>query len=307
MSQFVDTQGAMSAMLYYDHFQYPPTHEELCQFAHHFDRGKFERHVRKLVQEGLILKRTFREVRLVEGRETDVVCARYALRGKMYVFHDIESRHQEAIKKLKRIEKYMRILALFPQIVMAGVSGSVSMYVARELDDIDVFIITRKGSLWIGRVIAICVAEFLRMRRRRTDVHVQDKVCLNLFFDQCDMMIPPHKHNVYVAHELVQMKPAFSRSDAYNTLLCTNRWVLSLFPQSIRNRLLGKKSRVLFLVPSAWRFLHILSVINGLCGYIQRIFIERHKKGSEYITSTQLWFFPRDNQPHIMSSIEREL
>ncbi|PIP63217.1 hypothetical protein COW97_03705, partial [Candidatus Roizmanbacteria bacterium CG22_combo_CG10-13_8_21_14_all_34_12] len=57
---------------------------------------------------------------------------------------DQKSKIKNSKKKLNswRFRTYIKLISLFPQIKLVGLSGSISMMNAKEDDDIDLFIIT---------------------------------------------------------------------------------------------------------------------------------------------------------------------
>ncbi len=151
-------------------------------------------------------------------------------------------RQKISLDKIKKIQPYVRILSLFWQIRLIGLSGSVAMLSAEEEHDVDLFIITAKNRIFTGRFIALLLAELMGVRRsfqkkrgsnrqkigqignirssQSPDLRVsdisdssslryseKDKVCLNLFFDESDLRVPNFKKSEYVAHEILQMKP----------------------------------------------------------------------------------------------------
>ncbi len=144
-------------------------------------------------------------------------------------------------KKLNnwRFRVYIKLISLFPQIKLVGLSGSISMMNAREDDDIDLFIITEKNRLFTGRLIVVALAQILGLRRTRNNLAMKqfnngfaDKVCLNLFFDERNLKVPKFKQTLFVGHEVLQMKPIIVKGDIYERFLKANRWVFRLFPNA---------------------------------------------------------------------------
>ncbi len=60
------------------------------------------------------------------------------------------------------------LFSLFPQIQMVVLCNSRAMGEADENSDIDLFIIAKKGNLWIGRFIVTAITSLLGVRRRNT-------------------------------------------------------------------------------------------------------------------------------------------
>lgn len=203
-------------------------------------------------------------------------------------------------KKLNnlRFRVYVKLISLFPQIKLVGLSGSISMMNAKEDDDIDLFIITAKNRLFTGRLIALVFAELLRLRRRRGLIRQsKDKVCLNLFFDEKNLKVPKFKQTIFVGHEVLQMKPIINKNYTYEKFLYANNWVLTFFPN------VSQISNFKFLISNQFQISNYKNLklkTKNLGDWFENMFksfqlklINQHKT-TEIITSTQLWFHPED-------------
>ncbi|MCL4364621.1 hypothetical protein M1328_05290 [Patescibacteria group bacterium] len=235
------------------------------------------------------------------------------------------NKYQISKKKLQslRFRLYVKLISLFPQIKLVGLSGSISMMNAKENDDIDLFIITTKNRLFTGRFVALVLAQILGLRRHRElqkfdtaffDRHTpmgplaivskrvssllyKDKVCLNLFFDERELNVPEFKQTVFVGHEVLQMKPLINKSHTYEKFLSANQWVLSFFPNA------AKISNFKFLISKFKNYKlnknlelknkNFSDWIENSLKKLQLKLITRHRT-TELITSTQLWFHPDD-------------
>lgn len=152
---------------------------------------------------------------------------------------------------------------------------------AESSDDIDFFIITKAHRLWTARLCLLGAAELFGVRRKRLTSRVKDSFCFNLFFDETDLIVPEEKQNLYVAHEIVQMKPIVIKNEAYSRFLKANQWVRDFFPNiNISNH---------YKKDTNYRS----SLLEFLCKKLQLFLMSKHKT-NERITKTQLWFFPRD-------------
>lgn len=190
-----------------------------------------------------------------------------------------------------RFRAYVKLISLFSQIKLVGLSGSISMMNANKNDDIDLFVITGKNRLFTGRFIALTLAHVLGIRRKRNEVGSKNKVCLNLFFDERNLKIPKQKHSIFVGHEVLQMKPLINKEQIYERFLNTNQWVYELFPNAvcpvmtIKVKKKNKQDRIA-------RF------IEKLFKKFQLRLIKKHQT-TETITDTQLWFHPVDFEKKI--------
>jgi len=217
---------------------------------------------------------------------------------------------EQQISKAKlnslKFKLYLKLLTLFPQIKLIGLSGSIAMMNASHDDDIDLFIITAKNRLWTGRFLAVTIAFLMGLKRQKGLQKAPDKVCLNLFFNESNLTVPSYKKTEFVAHEVLQMKPIFVKGDIYERFLKANQWVRDIFPNSswinskfkIQNSKLQFKSKnfKFLIVIFHFSFFIFNLLMNGieLCLLkLQLTLINRHKT-SEIITNTQLWFHPKD-------------
>lgn len=153
---------------------------------------------------------------------------------------------QEAPRKLKIARRAARILSILPTIKLIGVSGSLAMENTKQDDDIDFFIITAGGTLWITRLLSFLVLKFTKLKVRRFgDENVKDKLCLNLWVDE-DNVGFSQKGDIYMAHEVSQIKVLFEREGTYKKFIEANKWVGELFPNvssSMRYSVNSKRGR----------------------------------------------------------------
>src|SRR3990167_2029697 len=201
------------------------------------------------------------------------------------------SKFEISQKKLNnlRFRAYLKLISMFPQIQLIGLSGSAAMNNAKENDDIDLFIIASVTRIWTTRLICLIIATFFGFKRSRLEKNVSNKVCLNLFFDKKNIEIPNFKRNYYIAHEIIQLKPLINKNYMYEIFLYRNRWVCDIFPNvefptslPIRHREASRLGRTF-----------TLDFIENFLKKIQLYLINKHKT-KEIITDTQLWFFPDD-------------
>jgi len=234
---------------------------------------------------------------------------------------DQKSKIKNSKKKLNswRFRTYIKLISLFPQIKLVGLSGSISMMNAKEDDDIDLFIITAKNRLFTGRLITLILAQLFGLRRNRETREsfnnetmkqlnnvFRNKVCLNLFFDESNLKVPKFKQTEFVGHEVLQMKPIMIKGDIYERFLKANLWVQAIFPNStwIISKIKDQRSKTSSKLKSL-KFKPVFDIcaltfdlFERLAKNFQLTSINRHRT-TEIITSTQLWFHPDDFEKKI--------
>lgn len=192
-------------------------------------------------------------------------------------------------RKISFAIENLRLIAKLPFIKLLGLTGSVSANNAKKNDDIDIFIITAPHTLWIARPIFLLYLEIRGIRRRRhTPLEDQkDLICPNLWLDSTNLKIRKQDQNLYTAHEVLQVKPIFDKSQTYQHFLATNSWV---------KRFLGNAyslSIVNTLPQQNYSILWSLVIPLNLVFYIlQRILMFLPTKG-ERVTYNQAFFHDR--------------
>lgn len=333
----------LKTVSYFYFFFYPPTLEEIYKFLRiKADKRSLKKRLVRLINEKILQKdrvkgyqlRSFLEKRWLLAEFRPITKDRYTLGeycikagegvkqrnkqsggypkfGKGAVFSRFRKRVEISKQKLSRLRLrfYLNLLSFFPQIKLVGLSGSIAMLNGEREDDIDLFIVTEKKRLWTGRLIAVLIAWFLGIKRRPGVVKAPDKVCLNLFFDKRELTIPQFKRTVYVAHEVLQMRPLINKEGVYEKFLEANQWVFKIFPNARKSLKIKAKNGKSFSKERSslgkFRFLSLIinrfslivySAANVLEEVVKRPQLVLINKGKtkEIITNCQLWFHPQD-------------
>lgn len=288
---------------YFSFFKYAPTIDEVYTFL----PIKIKKSALKNELAILIRKKAVQCITLDSGENP-----RYTLGEYNISVQNSKFKIQNSVNKIRKVQRFTQILSCFPQVKLIGLSGSVAMMNAEKDDDIDLFIITAKNRMWTARIIGIFIAHIMGIRRRRGEQNVENKICLNLFFDENDLRLPSAKMTEYGAHEVLQMKPLINKDNMYRKFIHTNRWVFQWFPNAKVHKqipLLLKEggtrrvgwlktilSRILFLQQKEGSRIGMYS--ERLLRYFQLSIIRRHKT-TEIISDTQLWFFPDDFEKRV--------
>ncbi len=188
-------------------------------------------------------------------------------------------------KLVGTIRTYVSFLKWCPLIRYVGVTGASAMRGMHKNDDVDLCIVSKRGHIWSARFFSIILAKIL-------GIHSLTGVCLNLYFDEGDLSIPKNKQNSYIAHEVLQMKPIFDKSDIYNRFLDQNGWISRYFPNALPDKKTEQVSQTL-LTGLAQLTCLIFSPFDYVFKWIQVPIIRRNNTAF-YVSSTQLWLFRND-------------
>jgi len=125
-----------------------------------------------------------------------------------------------ADKRIRTAIKYAKFISNFPYVRAVLISGSLSKNVMKPDSDIDFFIITKPGRLWVCRAILTFFKKVFLGNSYRN-------FCLNYFIDTESLEIPDK--NIFTATEIVFILPMFNYP-MYQQFMAANQWCYSEFP-----------------------------------------------------------------------------
>ncbi len=262
------SKSKILSLIYHNLFDYPLTAQELTlwQLAPRIPTksGKVGTHISK-TQGFFHLK----------GRE-DLVSLRL-------------KREKYSSKKLRLAQASSNLLSKIPTILFVGITGSLAMKNARKNSDIDLMIITQKGTLWSTRLTIYVILytlyflghKDLSLRKPKTKLE-KNKLCLNIWLDESDLVISDQ--NIYTAHEIAQIVPLVNKNKTYERFIYKNKWVVSYWPSSV------KITKVNLSVVSP---ISLIFPIEKLSFWLQRQYM-KPKRTREIITPTRAFFHPHD-------------
>lgn len=138
-----------------------------------------------------------------------------------------QSKIRERLDKLERSVKYNKIahfvsglICRYPFVRAVMITGSLSKKSQSREDDIDFFIITEPGRLWLCRTILMLFKKIFLLNSKKY-------FCINYFIDSVNLEIP--EKNIFVATELAFLQP-MNNSVLYSQLMDANAWMKCYFP-----------------------------------------------------------------------------
>ena len=285
-------QELIRILLYFDVFSYPLTRRELLIYSGlgGNEAVSASRTIDLLAGQGII--RWYGGFYFI-NRDRSVV--RRRIKGNLL-----------AEKRMRAASRYGRIISMFPFVRGVFLSGSISKGFMSESDDIDYFIITAPGRLWLTRTLLILFKKIFLFNSFKN-------FCLNYFVDSDHLYIS--EQNRYTATEIVFLVPVHN-GRLYREILETNEWVKSYYPVFSRNGT-AANDRIPFVRRLAERIFDILPagriddiLYRTSIAYIRRKYgyLDDASFGGRFtLLKHELKYFPNQQQFRIMEEFSRRI
>jgi hypothetical protein len=200
--------AAVEAITYADLFDWPLTADEVHRFlpvtARHDD-----------VVAALGASRACGEVTSVDGL--------YVLPGRAVLADRRRRREATSALLWPKAVRACRMVAALPWVRLVAVSGSLAVGAAEDGADVDLFIVTVDGRVWLARALTIALGRAAALAEGRREVWL----CPNYILTASSLTLS--ERDIFTAHELVQLVPLFG-PDTYRAFLEANRWYGEFLP-----------------------------------------------------------------------------
>ncbi|RLE24742.1 MAG: hypothetical protein DRJ65_09370 [Acidobacteria bacterium] len=199
-------RAILRCLIYYDLFRFPLRIEELHRFSEVSwpDQDALEAELDSLVKQGLIVR---------DGPWVHL--------GDPALVEERIEAEARAKRVMPRARRRSRLIARFPFVRGVALSGTISKGVFSRGDDVDFFVITAPGRLWICRVLLMGFKKVFLLNSRRT-------FCINYLVTEDHLEVPDH--NLFTATEIAWLMPTINPAlfDRFNEF---NAWVEDFLPQ----------------------------------------------------------------------------
>lgn len=195
----------LKPVIYADIFDYPLTDAEIHQFLECQATP---------AQVAALLERARAERRIMTHD------GYYYLPGRAEILSRRHERKQAADKLWPEAIRYGRWIAHLPFVRMVSVTGSLAVdNLQAGAEDIDYFIITAPGRLWLCRTLIIAIVRYSQRRGVW--------LCPNYLVTEARLAF---EANLVNAREIVQMVPLYG-TEAYQAMWRHNPWIQAYLPQ----------------------------------------------------------------------------
>jgi hypothetical protein len=230
----------------------------------------------------------------------------FVLRGRKELVDSYDQRRMAAKEKWEIARRVGTWLQYIPTVFLVGVTGGLAVNNTDESDDIDLFFITAKNTIWISRLLVVIALDLLGIRRKHGNKNVANKICINMFMSEEAMSVPSNERDLYSAHEILQMVPLWSRRDTYWRFLQANTWVKNILPIAWNIKNTGHNQHP--KISRWWTRLSrkILRIFETPAKYVQLWYMSS-RRTNEIITDGLLKFHPHDARRWIIEELRHRL
>ena len=191
--------GVIRTLLYFDIFHYPLTLNEIIRF-----------HPQKSSRENIVHAISQLRNKLVVFKLDNF----YSLHPNNAFVQRRRAGNELAKKRLKTAKKFSWLISRFPFVRAIMISGSLSKDYMEASSDIDYFIITEPGRLWLTRGLLALFKRFFLLNSHKF-------FCTNYLIDSQSLEI--EEKNIYTAMETTTLIPVYGKV-LYEKFVTKNQW-----------------------------------------------------------------------------------
>ncbi len=129
-----------------------------------------------------------------------------------------------------KCDAYLPMLSWIPFLRMVAVCNNLAFGKVNERSDIDLFIVAKKGRLFLVRSFVTALLQLLGVRRHGDKV--AGRFCLSFFIDDSDLGLGrlAIERDIYLAYWIYSMKPAID-DGVFAEFVQHNDWIWSYFDE----------------------------------------------------------------------------
>ena len=202
------SQNILKALVYFDLFNYPLKPDEVyCNLqTNHVTRAEVARELQELTKANVLFQ---------SGEYFSLQPDRDLISRRI-------TGNKKAREYMRIAERRARLIYQFPFVRAVMISGSLSKNYADEQTDIDFFIITAPGRLWVARTLLVLFKRIFLLNSHKF-------FCVNYFIDEEHLEI--EEKNLFTATELSTLLPMHG-FELYHRFVGCNAWVREILPNA---------------------------------------------------------------------------
>lgn len=219
-------QSILRTLAFFDIFSYPLTAEEIFKWLYRPNDNYTLLDIKKALKKSQALKE---KLSLTE--------AFYSLKGREHTAYIRKKNNNIAERKYYKAIRLIKFYRLIPFVRMVAVCNTLAYSNAREDSDIDLFIITKKGKIWLARFFTILMVKILG--KRPSDQKNRDTFCLSFYVDEDHLNIENiniNSKDIYTPYWVAQLMPIYDPDGLYDKFIEENSWYRRHLPNAHPNQ-----------------------------------------------------------------------
>lgn len=168
----------------------------------------------------------------------------YFLKGREPLVQLRQERYNYSVRKLKIARRYAKVFSWLPFIKVVTLANVIGAHNMRDEGDIDFFIISSRGRIWLSRFFCAGISKILK--KRPTQKIKRDKLCLSFYISDDFLNLDSLKiepEDPYFDYWLKTMVLLYNKKRTYENFLLANN--LQGAPASFKDQPVGKRSNIL--------------------------------------------------------------
>ncbi|HQL52948.1 MAG: hypothetical protein ACOXZY_03720 [Patescibacteria group bacterium] len=216
----------LQTLAYFDIFDHPLTQEELFRYLYVAEVNLQLNYTDFL----LALNKLVETTDLLEQNQ-----GFYFLSGRKNIIQTRQSRVKLVEEKMKIAVRGIKKISQVPFVKAVFVCNTLGYGIVEEDSDIDVFIVIKKGRLFITRALVTLYLSFLRMRR--TKKKIKNKICLSFYIadDSLNLEKTAIKNDIYLIYWLSTLVPVYDPQNFYQIIIKNNQWLNKYLLNELNN------------------------------------------------------------------------
>ena len=198
------------------------------------------------------------------------------------------------IQRERRAKKFLPALRLLPFVRGVAIGGSQSLGQQKEKSDIDLFIVTEKGFMWLTRTFISAYFQVLGLRRHGKKI--ANRFCLNHYV--AGPKIVERERNLYKAVEYARLRPVIYSQGVLAFLKLNQEWIWVYLPNFYIDDNFQAQSKIQKVLESLFK--------NPFGAALERFlgFFQRHKIRQDeftFVLDDELSFHPHSQHRALLA------
>ena len=210
----------IQTLAYFDLFDHPLTKEELFRYLWNPSKGlSYEDFLDKLS-----------DLEYVQNKQGFLF-----LKGREKIITERQRRVKLIEEKMKVAVCGIKKLRWIPFVRSVFACNTVASAVAEGDSDIDVFIVIKKGRMWLSRMLVTLTLSLFKLRRTKNKI--KNKICLSFYVTDDNLNIEDVSidgSDIYLVYWLSQLVPLYDRDNLFESIQKANSWIKKFTPYAFQ-------------------------------------------------------------------------